>query len=186
MVKSTSASCLAIRILTAPVLLLSSADSIARNLCWGNKLRRKTMLDSTLQWPSPLCQPSDWAGAPCEERVWWEFGKSLLTKYLPYLPTNVMFYLEKSCFEDWAKLLFSNSWKKLIDRDKVAARDGILGIIRKGTWRNRWGGGATGGSHTLHWKSWLGVSPSAASVNLLWENINLYTANLKSVRPTWR
>ena len=49
---------------------------------------------------------------------------------------------------------------------KIAASVSVRGS--KGTWWDRWGWGAAGCSHALHWKSWLGVSAPAASVDLLW------------------
>ena len=56
MPRTTSANCLAIRILTTPVLLLSSAESIARNLEILLE-RRKLLILSYLTWklPSQLC-----------------------------------------------------------------------------------------------------------------------------------
>ena len=99
---TTSANCFAIRILTTPVLLLSSAESIARNLeillesCWcctispGNRLLNSARSQVKL-WRLMM------------ECVWIQFEIGDWQK--------ASFYLEKCCFKDWTQLLLGGSWK---------------------------------------------------------------------------
>ena len=101
---TTSANCFAIRILTTPVLLLSSAESIARNL--EILLERRNML--TVSPGNRLLNSA------CSQVKLWRlmmesvYGSSLR---LNRDWQKASFYLEKCCFKDWTQLLLGGGWK---------------------------------------------------------------------------